>query len=94
MELRPCIINDKIYRRYPDNSGEYVPCHNRALFHRWGQNLIYVDTTNTVIVTQAIVEYENGKVGFVDAEKVQFIDTEKNARSRRQSEPGTATQNT
>ncbi|HDK8695912.1 MULTISPECIES: hypothetical protein [Aeromonas] len=44
-----------------------------AVFHRWGDNVVYGDDGQPRSVTTAVVEYADGQVGQVEPSRVKFI---------------------
>ena len=44
-----------------------------AVFHRWGDHVIYGDDGQPRSVTTAVVEYADGQVGQVEPGRVKFV---------------------
>ncbi|MCW0507213.1 hypothetical protein [Aeromonas piscicola] len=60
-ETRKCEI--------PQSYGDPKP----AVFHRWGDKLIYDDEGRPQRITTAVVEFQDGKVAQVEPQSVKFI---------------------
>lgn len=44
-----------------------------AVFHRWGDNVVYGDDGLPRSVTTAVVEYDDGQIAQVEPSRVKFL---------------------
>lgn len=64
VNVRPCVVTHKV-------KGKLVS--KNAIFHKWVSSIVST-TSDTIVQTLALVEYEDGSIGQVKPKSIRFID--------------------